>query len=109
MKAVVLQGNKGASVVNDRPTPKLRPDYVLVDTKAVALNPTDWKHREYDATNFPGLLSGCDYAGVVEEVGANVDKPWKKGDRICGFVQYVFLNVISSRILTTAQWWQSAQ
>ena len=87
MKAVVLQGNKGASVVNDRPVPKLRADYVLVDTKAVALNPTDWKHREYDATNFPGLLSGCDFAGVVEEVGSSVDKEWKKGDRICGFVQ----------------------
>lgn len=33
----------------------------------------------------PGALLGCDYAGVVEEVGKSVTKPWKKGDRICGF------------------------
>lgn len=86
MKAIVLQGDKEAALVTDRPEPQLRPDYVLVSTKAVALNPTDWKHREYDALNFPGLLSGCDYAGTVEEVGPDIKKQWKKGDRICGFV-----------------------
>lgn len=86
MKAIILQGNKEAGLVTDRPEPQLRPGYVLVKTKAVALNPTDWKHREYDVLNHAGLLSGCDYAGIVEEVGPDVDKQWKKGDRICGFV-----------------------
>ena len=33
----------------------------------------------------PGALSGCDYAGIVEEVGSAVTKPWKKGDHVCGF------------------------
>ena len=28
---------------------------------------------------------GCDYAGVVEEVGSKVTKDLKKGDRVCGF------------------------
>jgi NADPH:quinone reductase-like Zn-dependent oxidoreductase len=28
---------------------------------------------------------GCDYAGIVEEVGSKVTKPFKKGDRVCGF------------------------
>ncbi len=32
----------------------------------------------------PNALSGCDYAGTVEEVGPKVKKPFKKGDRICG-------------------------
>jgi NADPH:quinone reductase-like Zn-dependent oxidoreductase len=32
-----------------------------------------------------GALLGCDYAGVVEEVGRSVDKHLKKGDSICGF------------------------
>ena len=27
-----------------------------------------------------------DYAGVVEEVGSTVTKPFKKGDRVAGFV-----------------------
>jgi hypothetical protein len=38
MKAVVLGGEPGqASLVTDRPYPKPRSGYVLVDTKAVAL------------------------------------------------------------------------
>ena len=32
---------------------------------------------------------GCDYAGIVEEVGPKVEKPWKKGDRIAGFTHGV--------------------
>jgi hypothetical protein len=28
---------------------------------------------------------GCDYAGIVEEVGSKVTKGFKKGDKICGF------------------------
>jgi NADPH:quinone reductase-like Zn-dependent oxidoreductase len=33
----------------------------------------------------PDVLIGCDYSGIVEAVGKDVKKPWKKGDRICGF------------------------
>ena len=82
MKALVMQGDKKASVVSDRPIPKLRPGYVLVKVAAVALNPTDWKHIA--GLNHPGLLCGCDYAGTVEKVGTGYSKQWKEGDRICG-------------------------
>ena len=82
MKAVVIEG-KEAKLVHNRPPPKLRDDYVLVKTYAVALNPTDWKHVAYGRAK-DGALVGCDYAGVVEEVGSAVTKAWKKGDRICG-------------------------
>jgi NADPH:quinone reductase-like Zn-dependent oxidoreductase len=40
MKAVVIQGPGEAALVTDRPVPKLRDDYVLVKTVAVACNPT---------------------------------------------------------------------
>ena len=33
----------------------------------------------------PGCTLGCDYSGVVEEVGSKVTKNWAKGDRIAGF------------------------
>ncbi len=85
MKAIVMHGEPGkASLVTDRSDPKPRPGYVLVDVKAVALNPTDWKH--IDKINTKDSLSGCDYAGVVAETGEGYSTPWKVGDRIAGFV-----------------------
>ena len=80
-----MEGAPGkASVVTDRPDPKPRSSYLLVDVKAVALNPTDWKHIDY--INNKGTLCGCDYAGVVAETGTGYQESWKKGDRIAGFV-----------------------
>ncbi|KAJ5999628.1 hypothetical protein N7481_000037 [Penicillium waksmanii] len=82
-KAVIITQPKTDGLVSDRPIPTLRDDYILVKNVAVGLNPTDWKHVAYLAP--PGVLVGCDYAGVVEAVGKDVKKPFKKGDRICGF------------------------
>ncbi|KAE8150947.1 chaperonin 10-like protein [Aspergillus avenaceus] len=82
-KSVTITALKQASVA-PRPLPKLRDDYILVKTASVALNPTDWKHIVLEAP--VGLLVGCDYSGVVEEVGSAVKKSFRKGDRVCGFV-----------------------
>jgi NADPH:quinone reductase-like Zn-dependent oxidoreductase len=82
MKAVVIKGDE-MQLSHDRSLPKLRDDYVLVKPHSVALNPTDWKHVAYRRAK-DGALVGCDYAGVVEEVGRAVTKRWQKGDRICG-------------------------
>ncbi|KIV95470.1 hypothetical protein PV10_03124 [Exophiala mesophila] len=83
-KAIVLEGEPGkASLVTDRPYPRHRPGFVYVDVKAVALNPTDWKHVDF--ANRKGLLLGCDFAGVVAELGEGYTKDWKIGDRVLGF------------------------
>lgn len=82
-KAIIVTEPKKAGLVTDRPIPKLRDDYILVKTVSVGLNPTDWKHVAYLSP--PGVLVGCDYSGIVEEVGKDVKKQFKKGDRICGF------------------------
>ena len=37
----------GEARVEEASVPKLRDDYILVKTKAVALNPTDWKHVDF--------------------------------------------------------------
>lgn len=63
---------------------KVLDDWVLVRIKAVAINPTDWKHVAWGAADI-GCRVGCDYSGVVEEVGGNVTN-FQKGDRICGWI-----------------------
>ncbi|KAJ5155943.1 hypothetical protein N7492_008746 [Penicillium capsulatum] len=83
-RAVVVQKRGRAVLVPDAPIPTLPDDYILVKTKAVALNPTDWRHIDFVACN--GTTVGCDYAGVVEAVGPRVQKAFKKGDRVAGFV-----------------------
>ncbi|KAJ5124463.1 uncharacterized protein N7515_008288 [Penicillium bovifimosum] len=84
MKAIIITQPQTEGLVTDRPLPKLRDDYLLVKTVSVGLNPTDWKHIAYLSP--PGVLVGCDYSGIVEEVGKDVKKKFKKGDRVCGFV-----------------------
>lgn len=76
----------GKSEIQDLPIPDVsqREGYILVRTKAVALNPTDWKslHDEHgDAVN---TKLGCDFAGVVEATGPGVEK-FVVGDRVSGF------------------------
>ncbi|KAK8083539.1 hypothetical protein PG996_002320 [Apiospora saccharicola] len=84
IKAIVAV-EKGKAEVRNVAMPKLRNDYVLVKVKAVGLNPTDWKHVDFGLAP-PGARVGCDYAGVVEEVGPAVTKDFRKGDRIAGVV-----------------------
>ncbi|TVY40893.1 Protein TOXD [Lachnellula subtilissima] len=52
--------------------------------KAVALNPTDWKMINWGTADV-GSRFGCDYAGIVAEVGNKVTR-FQKGDSIARFV-----------------------
>ena len=82
MQAIVVEGPK-AILNTQRRVPSLQETDILVRPKAVALNPTDWKHIEYRRAR-DNCIVGCDYAGVVEEVGTAVGRRWKPGDRIFG-------------------------
>ncbi|XP_057866468.2 2-methylene-furan-3-one reductase [Cryptomeria japonica] len=72
------------------PDPSLGPGQVLIKIRAAALNPVDFKIRQYgifrsaDAP-FP-MVPGCDLAGVVADVGDGVSK-FKKGDEVYGDIQ----------------------
>ena len=79
----LIRRGTGQAVLEAIPIPKLRDDYILVRSVAIALNPTDW--TTLDAIGDDGTIVGCDYAGIVEEVGPGVKKDVKKGDRIAGF------------------------
>lgn len=77
---------QGKTAVREAPVPQVRPGYILVKVKAVALNPTDWKSVHTPGGAAVGTKTGCDYAGVVEQVGADLAKPFARGDRVCGMV-----------------------
>lgn len=84
-KAVVHVSQGISELRSDVPLPKLPGDnWILVKTKAVALNPTDWKNIE--RATAPGAIAGCDYAGIVEEVSKDVIS-LKVGDRVAGFAR----------------------
>lgn len=59
-------------------------DEIVIVNHAVAINPVDWKMRDYGAfvKEYPWIL-GCDVAGVVEEVGKDV-RQFERGDRVIG-------------------------
>lgn len=82
MKAVVVDGLH-ARLDRNRKIPELPRNCIRVKPIAIALNPTDWKHFRYGRAK-DGCIVGCDYAGVVEEVGCNVTKGWRPGDRVFG-------------------------
>lgn len=79
----VIAGPDGEFIVStDVPVVELDPDYIIIQTKAVALNPVDTKLVGDFVT--PGCTFGFDVAGVVVAVGSNVTAGWKIGDRVCG-------------------------
>ncbi|KAF5597580.1 TOXD [Fusarium subglutinans] len=80
-KAICGQGGR---VQDDIPIPSISSNEILVKVKAVALNPTDFKHL--DIISPPNSIIGCDYAGVVHKVGDSAKDKWKIGDRVAGAV-----------------------
>lgn len=65
--AVVGNEKGGLELSHEAPVPEARDDLVLVQTRAVSVNPVDAKMTGQYVT--PGAISGCDFAGVVERVG----------------------------------------
>ncbi|KAE8150444.1 GroES-like protein [Aspergillus avenaceus] len=70
-----------AEVRHDVPLPRLRDDYIIAETRAFALNPTDVNH--IDRVGAPGTIVGCDWSGIVKKVGKNVTR-FKPGDEVYG-------------------------
>lgn len=89
MKAILMTATGGPDVLKlaDIPLPDLPgPDYVRVRLHAAGINPLDTKLRKtaaYYPDRLPCVL-GCDGAGVVESVGANVHR-FTPGDEVYFF------------------------
>jgi NADPH:quinone reductase-like Zn-dependent oxidoreductase len=87
MKAVRIHayGGSGELIYEDAPRPSIDKDSVLILIYAMAVNPFDCALRagylsSYFNLVFPFIL-GCDAAGVIEEVGAQV-RGLVPGDRV---------------------------
>lgn len=67
------------------PYPSLGANEVIIRTKAVAINPADWKLQQMGILlqKYPAIL-GCDAAGEVVEVGESLSTKFQAGDRVFG-------------------------
>lgn len=93
MKAAFIDETGAPTAIQyaDLPNPEPGPTDVLVKVGAVAVNPIDTYIRSGAvaiATEFPYII-GCDLAGTVEKVGAEVSL-FQPGDRVWGSNQSLF-------------------
>lgn len=83
MRAVVREGFKGALTFKTdegRPANPTSPEEVLVDVKASAINPVDYKAGKM----VMGRIVGLDFAGTVAAVGDGAKHGLKVGDAVFG-------------------------
>jgi NADPH:quinone reductase-like Zn-dependent oxidoreductase len=86
IRAIVNISPRKAEIRNV-PRPELPVDRILVRPTAWAINLDDVYRLGLDGEeSSAGTIVGLDYAGVVVEVGSDVTKEFKPGDRIAGFV-----------------------
>ncbi|KAI1653135.1 GroES-like protein [Daldinia decipiens] len=90
--AAFVTGKGQPLEVQEKQTPKPGPDELLLDVKAIALNPIDWKMRDlgFFITKYP-VVVGSDISGVVLEAGSNVSSTFKPGTRVAAFAPTVFV------------------
>ncbi|SEW33353.1 NADPH:quinone reductase [Chryseobacterium wanjuense] len=86
------QGGISNFSLENAPVPELLPGEVLVQTKAISINPADAIVRENKSVHwiFNGespMILGWDLSGVVIEVGADV-KDFKVGDEVFGVIKH---------------------
>jgi len=96
-RAVIVQAD-GTVKTEELPIPVAGENEILVKVSAIAVNPTDWKHARRSTS--PGTILGCDFAGIVVQVGPDPHVPVRIGDKVAaslrggvdtergGFAQY---------------------
>jgi len=93
MKAIIINepGDTTKLVHTGLPTPSINEDQVLVQVKAISINPVDVKSRAGKGVfgrlkeELP-LILGWDISGVVAQAGSN--SGLKKGDEVFGMVNF---------------------
>lgn len=99
MKAVIISSYGKADVlrIQERDTPVITENEVLIKVKAAGVNRPDIVQRQgkYPAPDgAPQDIPGLEVAGIIEKVGTDVTQ-WKVGDSVCallaggGYAEYV--------------------
>jgi len=87
MKALVKAEAGPGLVLRDEPTPTVGPSDVKIRVKKTAICGTDvhiWNWDEWSAATVPTpMITGHEFCGVIEEVGASVTK-YAPGQRVSG-------------------------
>lgn len=92
MKKVIYNqfGNANVLEIIEAEIPKIIQDEVLIQVKAVSINPLDWKlfsgsQKMLSGKKFPKMV-GIDFSGIVRELGNN-NTDFKVGDEVFGAVK----------------------
>lgn len=93
-QAAILPQKGGPLSVEDRATPEPGPNEVLIEVKAVALNPVDYYQRDFGMPPVPSYpaVVGSDVAGLVAKVGSNVSNAPPSGSRAIAFASSFWQN-----------------
>ena len=89
----IAYGGSEASLYGDLPDPSAVAGQVLIEVKAVSINPVDWKIKQGVARLVTGFrfprIFGADFAGIIRETGEGVTA-FRPGDRVYGSRSAVF-------------------
>ncbi|KAK7897698.1 hypothetical protein LTR67_004328 [Exophiala xenobiotica] len=88
MKALVLDAEARTGSVKEVPSPEPAPNEVLIQVKAIALNPVDALYTAHPLGQ-SGRVLGSDFSGAVVALGPGVPSSSKLqvGSHVAGFVQ----------------------
>lgn len=86
-------GGSEVSFFGDFPAPVAGKGQLLIETKAVSINPVDFKVKRgiakfFTRSKFPRIY-GSDFAGIVKETGSDV-AGFKPGDRVYGVTPVIW-------------------
>lgn len=93
-QAAVLMTKGGPFICGPRATSEPGPNEVLVEVKAVALNPVDYAQRDFGFPPVPvyPAVVGSDTAGVVTKIGSAVKTCPPVGSRVIAFASAFYQN-----------------
>lgn len=92
--AAILPQKGGPFIVAERNTPEPGPNELLIEVKAVALNPVDYYQRDVGFPPVPiyPTVIGSDVAGIVAKVGPGVSTDLAPSTRVIAFASSFYQN-----------------